>query len=70
MTPRPKSTKPPKTTLIAVRVPDETYADLKAVQDRDGVPVSEQLRRGIRLWLESKGVMKAERKRADTRRRS
>lgn len=36
---------------------------------RDGVPVSEQLRRAVQDWLEKKGV-KGERKRAVTRKRS
>ncbi len=27
---------------------------LKAIKDRDGVPESEQIRRGVKLWLESK----------------
>ena len=29
---------------------------LKAVKERDGVSESEQIRRGIKLWLESKGI--------------
>jgi len=28
---------------------------LKAIKERDGVSESEQIRRGIKLWLESKG---------------
>ncbi len=43
---------------------------LKAVRERDGVAVSEQIRRGIRLWLESKGVIKAERRPGPTGKRS
>ena len=42
---------------------------LKVVKERDGISESEQIRRGIRLWLETKGVMKSERKRATTRKR-
>ena len=34
---------------------DEQRAGLKAIKQRDGVPESEQIRRGIKLWLESKG---------------
>ncbi len=30
---------------------------LEAVRDRDGIPVSEQVRRGIELWLKSKGIV-------------
>ena len=46
---------------------------LQAIKERDGVPVSEQVRRAIQAWLESKGitVAKADRKRVTaTRRRS
>ena len=30
-------------------------AGLKAIKDRDGVSESEQIRRGVKLWLDSKG---------------
>lgn len=44
---------------------------MREIQVRDGVPVAEQARRGIEMWLESKGVgVKSERKRASTRKRS
>jgi hypothetical protein len=46
---------------------------LKLVKKRDGVSESEQIRRGIEMWLKSKGLTlkkKAERKRAGTRKRS
>jgi hypothetical protein len=50
---------------------DEEAAGLKIVKERDGVLESEQIRRAIDIWLDRKGVsMKAERKRAVTRRRS
>ena len=29
---------------------------LKTLKERDGIPESEQIRRGIKLWLESKGI--------------
>jgi hypothetical protein len=49
---------------------DEAQADgLKAVKERDGVLESEQIRRAINDWLQKKGVLKAERKRASTRTR-
>ena len=64
MTPRPKA-KYPKATIVAVRLSDEMNGQLREIQDRDGVPISEQIRRGIRLW-----VTKTERKRAVTRKRS
>lgn len=39
------------------------------MKERDGVAESEQIRRAIRTWLESKDVIKSERKRAATRKR-
>jgi hypothetical protein len=69
MTPRPKA-KYPKNTVITLRISEAMAAELRAIQERDGVPVSEQVRRGIRLWVEDhKGVVKADRKRAGTRKR-
>lgn len=41
---------------------------LRVVKERDGVPESEQVRRAVDAWLATKGV-KAERKRAATRKR-
>ena len=36
---------------------DPDLADgLKTLKERDGVPESEQIRRGIKLWLESKEI--------------
>lgn len=42
---------------------------LKTVKARDGVPEAEQIRRAVREWLTKRGVLKAERKRAATRKR-
>jgi hypothetical protein len=42
---------------------------LKAVKERDHIPESVQIRLAIRQWMEARGVMKAERKRAGTRKR-
>jgi len=55
--------------LHAVRIDDDLWNGLQVVWERDGVQVSEQIRRAIRGWLETKGVMKADRKRASTRKR-
>jgi hypothetical protein len=57
---------------IALRVDPELMEALQKVKDADGVPVSEQIRRGIKLWLESKGVSlkKAAPRRAATRRKA
>jgi hypothetical protein len=50
-------------------IPDALKAGLRTVKERDGISEAEQIRRGIQLWLESKGVIKAERRRASTRKR-
>lgn len=60
---------PKKTFTFAIS--DDLKRGLTAVRERDGISEAEQIRRGIQMWLESKGVnAKAERKRAATRRRS
>lgn len=52
------------------RLEDELLDALHAIKARDGIPVTEQLRRAIVAWLEQKGVtVKADRRRAQTRRR-
>lgn len=54
----------------AFRIEPEILEGLQVVKERDGVPVSEQVRRALGAWLESKGVnVKSERKRAVTRKR-
>ncbi len=64
MTPRRRTT--------TVRIDDVLLDAMQALKDRDGVPVSEQVRRAIRAWVTSKGIRveKTERKRATTRKRS
>lgn len=43
---------------------------LEVLRERDGVSASETVRRAVRAWLETKGVLKrADRRRAETRRR-
>jgi hypothetical protein len=44
------------TNLIALRVSASTMDALRQIQERDGVPISEQARRGIALWLKEKGA--------------
>ena len=53
----------------AFRIDPEILDGLRQIKERDGVPVSEQVRRALAAWLNSKGVMKAGRKRAPTRKR-
>ncbi len=55
--------------VTTFRIDEDLLDGLQLVWERDGVAVAEQVRRAIRMWLEAKGV-KAERKRAATRRRS
>jgi hypothetical protein len=56
------------------RLDDELIEGLQTVYERDGILPSEQVRRAVRAWLETKGVLapkpKAERKQAATRKRS
>ena len=52
------------------RIDEELIEGMDAVKERDGVPLSEQVRRAIRMWLDSKGVVKkADRKRGVSRKR-
>ncbi len=52
------------------RIDSELLEALREIRDRDGIGIAEQVRRAIRLWVESKGAaVKAERKRATTRKR-
>ena len=55
--------------VTTFRIDADLLDGLQEVWVRDGVAVSEQVRRAIRAWLEQKGVVKAQRKRS-TRRRS
>jgi hypothetical protein len=56
--------------LANFRLDDDLLEGLQTVKDRDGIPLTEQVRRAIRRWLEDRRVMKADRKRASTRERS
>jgi len=55
--------------VATFRVDEDLLEGMEQLRARDGMPFSEQIRRALRPWLESKGVMKAERKRAVTRKR-
>jgi hypothetical protein len=61
--------------VATYRLDDELLEGLHRIWVRDGVPPSEQVRRAVRQWLESKGegvrnAEKSDRKRATTRKRS
>lgn len=59
----------PRTTTT-MRIDDELLEGLQALKDRDGVPVSEQVRRAIEAWLKEKGIrVKAAPRRVDQTRR-
>ena len=58
--------------ISTFRLDPDLLDGLQAIWERDGVQPSEQVRRAIRLWLKSRGIVtkKPERKRASTRTRS
>jgi Arc/MetJ-type ribon-helix-helix transcriptional regulator len=39
-----------------IRIDPHLVDALEAIRDAEGIPVSEQIRRGIRLWLDQKGA--------------
>jgi len=56
--------------IATFRLDEDLLEGLRLVHERDGVPPSEQARRAIRMWLDSKGVPKAAPRRAETRRKA
>ena len=53
--------------LFTFPIDDELSEAIRLVETRDSISKAEQIRRGLRLWLKSKGVtVKADRKRAST----
>ena len=56
--------------VATFRIDPDLFEGMETLKHRDGIPLSEQIRRALREWLVAKGVVKAERKRADTRKRS
>jgi hypothetical protein len=50
-------------------IADEMKTALQRIRIRDGIAEAEQIRRGVQMWLDSKGE-KTERKRTVTRKRS
>jgi hypothetical protein len=59
-----------KERILSVRVDSETEAAMLQLQERYGTPLSEQVRRALKVWLAEQGVLKTERPRAATRKRS
>ena len=62
----------PRERVLTFRPDDDILDAMEALRERDGAPYSEQVRRALRMWLESKGVLhvKTARKRAATRKRA
>jgi hypothetical protein len=57
--------------LTAFRMDPELMAGLRAVKERDGIPLSVQIHRAVEAWLASKGVKtKTANRRAATRRKA
>jgi hypothetical protein len=53
------------------RLETEIMDALGEIRERDGVPVSEQVRRALIQWIDAKGVkVRTDRKRGATRKRS
>jgi hypothetical protein len=64
------SVTPSQKKQTAFRIDPEILAGLQDVKERDGIPLSEQVRRSLRRWLEERGVkIETGRKRAATRKR-
>jgi hypothetical protein len=53
----------------AFRLDPELLEALQAIKRRDGIPVSEQVRRALETWVSEKGFVKSERQRGATRKR-
>jgi hypothetical protein len=53
-----------------LKLDEELIAAIKAIKISDGIPESEQIRRGLVMWLESRGAMKSARKRTAARKRA
>jgi hypothetical protein len=62
----------PRDRVLTVRIEPEISDAMEIIRERHGTPISEQVRRGLRMWLEAQGVMekKADRKRVVARKRS
>jgi len=50
--------------FVSFRIPAATYAAIETIKLRDGIPLSEQMRRALQLWLDAKkGMMPKKEKR-------
>jgi Arc/MetJ-type ribon-helix-helix transcriptional regulator len=48
----------PARKVTTFRVDPDVEKAMEALRERDGIPLSEQIRRALRAWLESKRVIK------------
>ena len=60
--PASKRSSAPKQVMISVRLDQGDNALLQRLWERDGVAVSEQIRRGLRLWFKQKGLLRPKQK--------
>ena len=51
-----------------IRIDPDLVLALEAIRNAEGIPVSEQIRRGIRLWLDQKGTATTAKRKASTAR--
>jgi hypothetical protein len=56
-------------TASTFRLEDDLLDGLRQVKERDGIPISEQVRRALKAWLDARGIQKVDRKRAISRKR-
>jgi len=47
---------PSERAVTTFRIDDDLRTAMDVLKERDGIPYSEQIRRALRMWLESKGV--------------
>jgi hypothetical protein len=59
----------PARKVTTFRVDDHVLEGMRRLQERDGICFSEQIRRALRPWLETKGVLRVGRKRSVKRSR-
>ena len=43
--------------VVTFRPDEDLLKGMEALKERDGVPYSEQIRRSLRMWLDTKGVL-------------
>jgi hypothetical protein len=60
----------PRDKVLTFRPDLDVLDAMTSLRERVGVPFSEQIRRALRTWLQDQGELRADRKRASTRKRS